>query len=310
MSAGKRAREEAKLAATGTFEKNLEILQYFVDERERIRNQKESGAPQPWSLDPIFKNHFCNIYRKDDRVSRWLLRYFYPKFAGPARDLWFHAAMARLINWPPSLQYLLDEGVIPLFIDQWDENKFKHTFQRYKDRGEKTFTGAYMLYNGSRTERNAEPKTFFTAFSITLLLRHREELRQAIKDRSLERTSQVICQVEGINTFLAGQIVADLTYLPFEGGLSDAKDLYTWAPLGPGSQRGLNWLHCRRPIKKTWKPAEFIEALHKVRGHLPSDMNLILHDVQNIMCEYSKYMRIKATGESYRYYSPETAYAV
>jgi len=33
-----------------------------------------------------------------------------------------------------------------------------------------------------------------------------------------------------------------------------------------------------------------------------------LHDVQNIMCEYSKYMRIRATGESYRKYISETAY--
>ena len=314
MSPGKRAREEALLAERGTSEENWQLLLDFVVQRETARRKKEDGFPRPWTTDPIIDyNHFCNVYRIDDRVTVWLLKNFFPHFAG-SQDLWFHAAMARLINWPPSLQFLLESGVIPHRIEDWNEEVFKPKFQEFKDRGDKTFTGAYMLYNGSRTERNAEPKTFFTGFSITLLMRHVDDLRAAIASKSLAKTADVIQRVEGISTFLAGQIVADLTYLSGPGTLSDAEDLYTWAPLGPGSQRGLNWLHLRRPIKKTWKEPEFIKALIEIREQvlplLPSGRVLSLHDVQNIMCEYSKYMRIRATGESYRKYVSETAYTV
>lgn len=311
MTKGKRAREEALLAETGTHEENREILRRFVLTREQARINKEAGFPQPWCDDPIIsKNHFCNVYRKDDRVTRWLLKHYYPHFAGLDTDLWFHSAAARLINWPPSLMYLLEKEVIPRHIDQWDEDRFKHTFKAFQDRGDKTFTGAYMLYNGARSERNAEPKTFFTAFSLTLLLRHTNDLRAAVAEGTLKKVSDVICRVEGINTFLAGQIVADLTYFSAPGSLHEAVDLYTWAPLGPGSQRGLNWLYCRRPIKKTWKEPEFLKGLLEVKAMFPEYQDLSLHDVQNIMCEYSKYMRIRATKESYRYYQPETAYHV
>ncbi len=320
MSPGKRAREEALLADVGTKEENLRLLVNFVREREYVRNRKENNIPRPWTADPIIHhNHFCNIYRIDDLVSRWLLKHYYDPIMewqkenlGEFSDLWFYAAIARLINWPPSLDYLMKEGVIPRRISEWDEDKFKTTFQVFKERGEKTFTGAYMLYNGSRTERNAEPKTFFTGFSVTLLIRHTNDLRLAVASRSLAKTSEVIQRVEGISTFLAGQIVADLTYLRGPGSMYDATDLYTWAPLGPGSQRGLNWLFLRRPIKKTWKEKEFLEGLMYVREQvlpvLPDGRVLTLHDVQNIMCEYSKYMRIHRTGESYRRYVSETAY--
>jgi len=322
MSQGKRAREEALLADRGTSEDNWRLLRDFVTSRESARINKEAGNSRPWTLDPIIDyNHFCNVYRIDDRVTQWLLKNFYTPIQemqkeqlGEFCDLWFYAAMARLINWPPSLEFLLNEGVVPRRISEWDEDKFKTTFQVFKDRGDKTFTGAYMLYNGSRTERNAEPKTFFTGFSITLLMRHVDDLRLAVASKSLAKTSEVIQRVEGISTFLAGQIVADLTYLRGPGSMYDATDLYTWAPLGPGSQRGLNWLHLRRPIKKTWKEPEFIKALIEVREQvqplLPNGKLLSLHDVQNIMCEYSKYMRIRATGESYRKYVSETAYTV
>jgi len=51
----------------------------FCRERERIRVLRESGAPAPWSEDPIFqKGRFLNIFREDDRGSRALLRFAEP----------------------------------------------------------------------------------------------------------------------------------------------------------------------------------------------------------------------------------------
>ena len=51
----------------------------FCRERERIRVRRESGAPAPWSDDPIFqRGRFLNVFREDDRGSQAILRFASP----------------------------------------------------------------------------------------------------------------------------------------------------------------------------------------------------------------------------------------
>ena len=48
----------------------------FCREREQIRFLRESGAPVPWTEDPIFQQgRFLNVFREDDRVSKAILRF-------------------------------------------------------------------------------------------------------------------------------------------------------------------------------------------------------------------------------------------
>tara|TARA_Y100000590_G_C15657718_1_gene991333 strand:- start:847 stop:1728 length:882 start_codon:yes stop_codon:yes gene_type:complete len=48
----------------------------FCRERERIRVARESGAPEPWTKDPIFqKGRFLNVFREDDRGSKAILNF-------------------------------------------------------------------------------------------------------------------------------------------------------------------------------------------------------------------------------------------
>ena len=54
----------------------------FCRERDRIRQLRASGAPPPWSEDPVFqRGRFLNVFREDDRGSQAILR-----FAGPVAD--------------------------------------------------------------------------------------------------------------------------------------------------------------------------------------------------------------------------------
>jgi predicted ATPase len=51
----------------------------FCRERENIRRLRESGAPAPWSEDPIFQQgRFLNIFREDDRGTKALFRFVEP----------------------------------------------------------------------------------------------------------------------------------------------------------------------------------------------------------------------------------------
>lgn len=48
----------------------------FCRERERIRVLRESGAPAPWSADPVFRRgRFLNVFREDDRGSKAIVRF-------------------------------------------------------------------------------------------------------------------------------------------------------------------------------------------------------------------------------------------
>mmetsp|Transcript_131717 Transcript_131717/g.232918 ORF Transcript_131717/g.232918 Transcript_131717/m.232918 type:complete len:331 (-) Transcript_131717:67-1059(-) len=51
----------------------------FCREREQIRHRRESGAPAPWSEDPIFqRGRFLNVFREDDRATKSILRFLEP----------------------------------------------------------------------------------------------------------------------------------------------------------------------------------------------------------------------------------------
>ena len=48
----------------------------FCREREKIRFLRKSGAPGPWTEDPIFQQgRFLNVFREDDRGSKAILRF-------------------------------------------------------------------------------------------------------------------------------------------------------------------------------------------------------------------------------------------
>ncbi len=51
----------------------------FCREREQIRTRRHSGAPAPWSDDPILqRGRFLNVFREDDRGSQAILRFAEP----------------------------------------------------------------------------------------------------------------------------------------------------------------------------------------------------------------------------------------
>ena len=109
-----------------------------------------------------------------------------------------------------------------------------------------------------------------------------------------------------ISTFIAGQVAADLTYTGM-----DIEDLFTYAPIGPGSSRGLNYLLGKQPFA-TWKQKEFNAELSNIFSQIVEHLEIVdmtLHDVQNCMCEYSKYCRaVLGEGKPKTTYQPETEF--
>lgn len=288
---------------------SMQDVLYFVSEREKVRMNKEAGEVQPWTNDEILQTYrFCNIRRKHDRVSEWLIyKYYAPLILAGNQDVWFAAAIARLINWPPSLEVLKD--LIPETAEEFNPYEFVKALEKFQAAGNKTFTGAYMLYAGRSAGAGISKPKFIAEQLLPPLIDNANKIRWSIEDNSLEKTVTALSSGFGISTFMAGQIAADLTYIPFQ--LESASDLHTYAPIGPGSTRGLNRLH-GRTLNAAWKQNDFNAALSEVLTEIRNNLkieDLTLHDVQNIFCEVDKYYRVKfGEGKPRSFYKPETAY--
>jgi hypothetical protein len=265
----------------------------FVNERDQVRLNKDSGYLQPYTLDPILsKYRFCNVRRRDDRVSKWLIKNYYRSVSG---DVWFRALLARLINWPPTLLYLMDKLVIPHRAEDFNAYLFIEAMKELESKGEKVYSSAYIVYP-TMVKGNTKSVNL-CEYIIKPTISMASKMRGAVASGSIKHTTNQLAEAFGIQTFIAGQVSADLTYL--RGQLDNAIDLYSWAPIGPGSQRGLNRLHERKLLKTTTEKQfnqELIEVRDAVIGSNQSFKDLTLHDCQNIMCEFDKYQRVK-TGE-------------
>lgn len=286
-------------------------LLHFVNERENVRTQRSLGKKAPWTEDEIIaKYKFTNVRRRDDRVSQWIIN----NIIEPNLEdtyLWFKLVIARLVNWPPTLAVLESKGAMQTPPSTFNPELFSKVIEDLKLSGAKVYSGAYMIYP---TGDSGGVKSLSIANKIIGdVVAKRIPVNEAIwKDRPL--LSDFVFKLSscyGISTFIAGQVAADLTYA--KGHLDLAEDLYTYAPIGPGSSKGLNYLLGRSEFA-SWKQDAFnAELIHlrKLIIHKLGDQfkDMTLHDVQNCMCEFSKYVKaVKQQGNPKSLYKPETEF--
>lgn len=290
-----------------------EGLLHFVWERENVRLSRLAGkSREEWTNDPVLQKYkFTNIHREHDRVSQWLNDKVMRPCAG-RHDLWFIMLICRLINWPPTLQRMIDDGV--LFRDAADFNiqDFSDSIERFREDAGKVYSGAYMVYP-TKMDPGGVKSLALGKHIIAPVLNRKDEIEHELyrtdREVSIELFVNQMSRCFGISTFMAGQVAADLTYV--NGPLCEACDLYDYAPMGPGSQRGLNYLHGRTAYAN-WKQPEFNKALKIIFNLVIKELGictLTLHDVQNIMCEFSKYCKaVLGEGKPKSTYQPETEF--
>jgi len=95
---------------------------------------------------------------------------------------------------------------------------------------------------------------------------------------------QKLRTVDGLGSFLAGQVVADLKNDRY---LVDAEDWHTFSVMGPGSKKGLDFIFGGGTNERNYE--DRISTLELLtRGTIPK---LHRQDLQNCCCEFSKYIR-------------------
>lgn len=255
----------------------MDRLIYWIKERESIRLQKESGEAKPWTDDEILQSYrFCNVRRMDDKVSRWLLENWYQPFFNHPNML-VAATLARHFNQPHALAEI---G----FPSKWQPELIKKKLRKMKAGGQTIFNAAYMVRGIGAIDK--------TEMVVTNICQPLVEKRVRVDSSSMQKSVEGLLPYWGFSDFMAGQVVADLRWA-IEGGWEDRLD---WAPIGPGSRRGMNRLLGRDP-RFAMHPTFFLEQLQEVmriaKKKVPKVVcgRLEAHDYQNCLCEFDKYTR-------------------
>jgi len=271
--------------------KKLEVedrFLYWIKERESIRIKKEAGEEKPWSNDEILQQYkFCNVRRMDDCVSRWLMKNWYkPNYDHP--NMLIACFVARLFNQPDALEAI---G----FPDKWRPTTIKHTLQHRAAQGSRNFNAAYIVSTNGLTGDKVE-------IVVDKVLQPASKV-QITQTASLRALAGRLTRLWGISTFMAGQVSADVRWA-IRGSWRDKR---VWAPVGPGSRRGINRLlgqHLQRSVSEAVWEQEFAG----VREMVSSSLSIIYGrleaiDVQNCLCEFDKYERtLWGTGRPKRKY--------
>ncbi len=247
-------------------DKFLDKLEYWINERQRILNARNSGAAKPWSSDEIFqKYHFCNVHREDDRGTKEI-HAMRVKLDPHFHELPTFYTCARLFNRADSVEHFFEKG--PDFLKE------------LRGQGYTVFNTAYVVSTCGATMDKVD--------YVTQVVRAVDEGQ--VSTASCTRAFQDIRKVRGLGSFLAGQVVADLKYTPY---LCDAPDFEHFAVMGPGSKKGMDHIFGGGTTE-----GNFHDRLVLLRQELGDNIpKMHNQDLQNCLCEFSKYIRYLTGAE-------------
>ncbi len=261
----------------------------FIKERYNIYSLRRQGYPKPWTDDPILQSYrFCNVYRELDTVTQWIANAWRePNYTDP--DLWFAMLVARKVNYPGSLESV--GYPVP-----WKPKRFEKIMAERAALGLQMEGGAYMITAGVGERWKGVPKYQFLSSQVfTPLWNVRSRVRPKKGDTLAAFHFRLMNEGNTVGSFIAGQIVADTKYA---GVLKNAPDWWTWAAPGPGSERGLS-LVMGYDINQKWNPSQWFFHLQELQAAIDPMIakakmpRLHAQDLQNCLCEFSKYEKVR-----------------
>ena len=272
-------------------------LAYWISERYAMKERKDANIGPKllhgYSADPnMGRVRYCNVHREDDKVTKWLAEHWRPAHASA-----WEIVLARMINYIPSLQQILvgweqhpeEDPISRAFKDLWVE----------RNQGKKIFTSAYTI----STCGKSMDKLDYVRGVVQSVRREEESSGQRWPNKySLYSFHDDLMQIDGLGSFLAAQVVADLKNTKHHA-LEEAPDWWTWAAPGPGSLKGLEEYFGYRVTPSFFESAINVAwaDVKPLVTHVPP---IHMQDFQNCLCEFSKYERVKRGGHARNKYHP------
>jgi hypothetical protein len=266
-------------------QRTIEDVVKFAKARHRVWEGK------PTKSRILTTRKFTNVFRVLDRGSQYLLHLM--NLHDDPLDRIALSYLYRQINRPDTMDDIiaLNDGFVPeareIFDPIWYEEVVKPVAAA---RPGKFLSGAYMILISPGDKRPTVDKMqdMFTRAHTQGLLGHAAQVGH------LGTRVMLLDEIAGIGEFMAMQIATDLGYCE---GEEDQENDYVIA--GPGSRMGVGFLlgkpyaapkEAQKVIQEF--PRHLLPALPGSNGRPPSWM-----DVQNVFCEFSKYVRMVDRGD-------------
>lgn len=291
----------------------------FVFDRQSVWHKRTAlGLPAPWTDDKVLQNfRFCNVYRELDGGTLAISKYLAQPL--PAEQKLFNIIAYRFFNRRDTIENLFG-GL--LSEQNFDFKALEKRFDAKKEEGN-IFSNAYLItahaYNLDYRPQDKHVQILLMLNDLRFKL---TDIIKNLRESSPQEGIKIVADaVSSAGPFLAGQILLDATY---------AKNIVPYTAndfliVGPGAHWGLNII-CGRTLNKKEADAECRklwqiqpQAFAELKQTTGKDWNevrwqnesycggkyLCLHDVQNSLCEFRKYWRLKQ-GENAkrRYFKP------
>lgn len=267
-------------------DKMVDLYLDFVVERHRVWEQRQAGAPQPWTTDRVLRTRkFTNVFRILDVGSQFLMTMM--KDAEPEDQLVL-AFGYRYTNRPEPWQaFYEDMGRWPTRADL--SSLLPQFWRDYHAQGNPLFGTAYRMFVGQENKGMQRTEWLFQHLDRAVGYQPGNIVDAFLEAESPRERHAVLLLVPRCANFMAMQVLTDWNYL------NDLTGENRFVVGGPGSTLGAKEID---PTRKTldmiqWARAEVLdrEDCPRLEGRLPSYM-----DIQNTLCEFSKYVRYLRIG--------------
>lgn len=289
----------------------LDLFWWFITERQLIwRRRNIEKRPPPWTDDPTMQvERFTNVYRELDPGTRYAVDAILEQDA-PKPDKVFNVMFYRLVGRPES-----HATVGFMRLEDFDVDLVRAALRRVRElHGVSPFTTAYMVSAyaslGSREKIENVARLFGKLHQRFAGLYDRIE-----RAAGPEEIHQALASEYGFGTFLAYQVFVDLTYAVrvYGGAPLLPYSQNEWASAGPGARRGVSMLlsdGCRQSHLEVmrWLQQNQRDEFARLGLDFPfvveangAPRELTLANIQNCLCEFHKYVKIRdGTGRGRR----------
>lgn len=278
---------------------NLPVYAWYFNEREKILRRREESKSRPWTHDPILDCfRFTNVFRDDDKVSMQLNHVCGGIFDQRLRM--FNAIAFRMFNCLEGYRLVSPKG----YVKRWDEKAVMARFDNARANNKQIFGGAYLIANSLAS---GFPKHQFYVRLLTKIWKDKAWLLRVVTENgTLQHASEILQEYPGIGGFLGYEFALDLEANDI---LIAPDDKYTWANIGPGARRGINFIEgVDRNTRRNQKDCLlWLRDMYDIASEFIDLRVIYLYDIdmrllENGLCETSKYASVLTTGRAKRKY--------
>ena len=177
----------------------------FVEERHRVWELRQLGAPQPWTDDPILASQkFTNVFRVLDPGSQFVFELANPEM--DARDVLFRLFLYRYTNEPATWRHLSRVlwGYPTLELDP---DYLAEQIIKYREADNRVFSGAYVIL--PQPNRPGDKVVQAVELAYRWIENHAGDFLAATTQ---QQRFDILRREYGVGPFMAMQILTDWGY--------------------------------------------------------------------------------------------------